>query len=71
MSTPISIISDAWYEALVLHPEWRRGQALFNVVWEYDENLGRELFSTDYANPYYDDVQIGSALSWLTERLGY
>jgi hypothetical protein len=61
-------VVDAWFEAIDLHPSWRRGQALFNVLHDYNPALAEQLRVSD-ANPFYDDANLTSALSFISDSL--
>ena len=50
------------------HPSWRYGQALFNVLKEYEPDLAREVLAED-VDPFYVDARAGLFLDWLRARL--
>ena len=48
------------------HPEWRRGQALFNALYELHPHAADRLRATP-ADPFYDDQRIPAFWRTLTE----
>lgn len=61
------VLVDSWHEAILMHPEWRRGQALFNMLDAYDHQLAEELRLSEY-NPFYDDKNLRGALDFIMDR---
>jgi len=56
--------ADAEYAAR----DWRYGQALFNVLFDADPVLARELWGTQW-DPFYRDDRVEGAVAWLADRL--
>lgn len=52
------------YNTKKLHPEWRLGQAYFNVLRDYNEDIAYSLQSEGY-DPFYNDSHIGEFLNML------
>jgi len=59
-------IIDAWNESAYTHPEWRTGQALFNVLREANPRLAERLRVSD-ANPFYDDNKTPEAIIFIQD----
>lgn len=70
MTRPVDMIHDAWYEAMVLHPNWRSGQALFNVLRDYDPAVAEVLRVSD-SNPFYDNGNIKAAWNFIHEAYNH
>ena len=45
----------------------RKGQRLFNLLYEYRPELANELMRTE-ANPFYLDDRLDEAIAWITAR---
>lgn len=58
---------DGWVEAKIVHPEWRRGQAFFNVLYDYDVAAAEAIRGTDI-DPFYDNSRIPQAIWSVAER---
>lgn len=58
---------DGWVEAMQMHPEWRRGQAFFNVLCNYDPAAAEAMRGTDI-DPFYDNKRIPQAIWFVAER---
>lgn len=49
--------------------EQRFGQACFNVLWELDESLAREIHSTEL-DPFFEDGRVPEFLAKVRDNLG-
>ena len=66
MARPVDIIHEAWIEAMTLYPEWRPGQALFNVLRDYDPAVAEVLRVSD-SNPFYTNGNLRAAWNFINE----
>jgi len=51
----------------VIYPEWRKGQALFNTLYEIRPDLANEVQGT-YFDPFRVDDRIGPFLTFVMVR---
>lgn len=56
--------------ALVDHPEWRRGQTYFNVLYDLDPDLANEVRGTEF-DPFYNDSICPDFARWLYEKVDH
>jgi hypothetical protein len=47
-----------------LHPEWRRGQTYFNVLYDHRPDLSERVRATPI-DPFYSDKNLHDFLAWL------
>lgn len=52
---------------LELHPEWRKGQSLFNSLSELRPALAEKL-RTGGPDPFYVDERLSDAMLWVDEH---
>lgn len=52
------------------HPEYRKGQAVFNYIEETYGNVARKVQFEDNVDCFYNDEQIVPFLNKVKERLG-
>jgi hypothetical protein len=57
---------EAWHESLAVNTSWRRGQAFYNVLREYDPRTA-EALRVSTANPFYDDDNLTAAIAFVDE----
>jgi hypothetical protein len=62
-------IMEAWEETRYTESDWRRGQALFNVLYRADPLLAQELHNSE-ANPFYDDSKCRDAVHFIQTAYG-
>ena len=53
-------------EAPLLYPEWRKGQAYFNYLYQLHPNVASEIRETEY-DPFYNDSRIEKFLNKISE----
>ena len=51
----------------VANRAWRKGQTLFNALYEIYPELADEMRGTQF-DPFYDDSRFHIALSWIAGR---
>lgn len=49
------------------HPEWRRGQSLFNALSAVRPELAEKLRTSDM-DPFYWDDRLSAALLWIDQH---
>lgn len=47
-----------WREAEAEHPQWRRGQALFNTLWKLHPEIANAIRGDDHLDPFHNDHNI-------------
>jgi hypothetical protein len=67
MQRRLDHLMDGWHEAMHMHPEWRGGQAFFNVLHDYDPQTAEALRVSD-CNPFYNNGMIHAAIQFVAER---
>ena len=53
-------------EAPLLYPEWRKGQAYFNYLYQLHPDVADEIRETEY-DPFYNDSRIEKFLNKISE----
>jgi hypothetical protein len=56
-----------WQEAMKNHPDWRKGQALYNSI--DDQELANQIRGVPHLDPYYRDEYIGDCLDFIDKYL--
>lgn len=54
--------------ARILHPEWRKGQAYYNVLAQYEPGLSSAVLGTQL-DPFQNDRALDVFLPWVEDRL--
>jgi hypothetical protein len=57
----------AFVQACEEHPEWRKGQSIFNALWEVDPALALKMQGTD-VDPFYENSRNLDAMTWIARQ---
>lgn len=63
-------VVDRWLLLAKKNPDWRRGQALMNAVYEVDKLLSKDLTDGYVHDCYYDDNIIHDTLVFIVKYYG-
>lgn len=50
-----------------VHPEWRKGQAAFNTLWDWRRDLAVVLVDST-VDPYHHDSRLPEFYAWVGEH---
>lgn len=56
-----------WTRSLSNFPQWRAGQAAFNILHQHRPDLANMVRNTGL-DPFYDDDKLPGFLVWISER---
>jgi len=63
-------VMDRWTLLAKKNPDWRRGQALMNAVYEVDKLLSKDITDGYIHDCYYDDNIIHDTLVFIVKYYG-
>jgi hypothetical protein len=63
-------VTERWHLSMKSNPEWRKGQALMNAIWEVDKTLSKVLVDEYIHDCYYHDDRIHDTLVYIVKYYG-
>jgi len=61
-------LMERWHHMIKVNPEWRKGQALMNALYEVDRDLSKFIVDEYFNDCYYLDSRIHDTLSCIANQ---